>query len=125
MAVIKAAEAPVFEIGGNLFRGLTSPSRGANELVTWQLEVSPNSTGATHSLDHEEVFIILEGQLSIMVDEVMHELTSGDAINIAAQSQMAVSNRTEKVARSIVCVPVGIKAVMADGTVVGTPPWAR
>ncbi len=125
MAVIRAEQSPIFEQGGNYFRGLTSPSRGASELVTWQLEVAPETEGVGHSLDHEEVFIILEGTLTIRVGETENELKAGDAISVPALSQMAVSNRSERVARSIVCVPVGIQAVMADGTVVGTPPWAR
>ncbi len=125
MAIVRAAQAPIFELGGNHFRGLTSPSRGSSELATWQLEVDPNTEGVAHSIDHEEVFIVLAGKLTVKVNDVESELTAGDAISVPAHSQMAVSNRNELVARSIVCVSVGLQATMADGTVIGTPPWAR
>ena len=125
MAIVRAEQSPIFQQGGNHFRGLTSPSRGASELVTWQLEIEPETEGVGHSLDHEEVFIILEGALVVSVNGAENELKAGDAISVPAHSQLAVSNRSDKAARSIVCVPVGIQAVMADGTVVGTPPWAR
>ena len=70
MAIVRATESPRFDLPGVHFFGLLAPGRGSTELCTWRLEVDPGA-GANdepHQLDHEEVFVILEGSLTITID---------------------------------------------------------
>ena len=126
MPHIRAAEAPVFTLHGLDFHGLTAPSRGTLELCTWRLCVAPNySAGEAHRLNREEVFIGLNGQLEIRVNGVIETLPPGDAITVPAGAQLQIANPSGAEAQALVCIAAGFTAVMADGQVVGTPPWAQ
>src|SRR4051812_33963476 len=125
MAIVRAAEAPVFELPGFQFNGLTAPSRGAHELCTWRLHVAPGAASDLHKLDHEEVFIVLAGTLTTVVDGHETVLSPGDALSVPAHTLLAVSNPTSTPASAIVCLPVGAQGEFADGRKVGTPAWAQ
>lgn len=126
MAIVRAAESPRFDLPGIHFFGLLSPSRGSTELCTWRLEVDPGTgvDGEPHQLDHEEVFVILEGSLTITVNGQASDLTAGDAIAVPARSLLSVANLTSEPAKALVCIPAGFQAFTANGEAFGTPPWA-
>lgn len=127
MPIVRAAESPRFELDGFHFFGLTAPSRGAAELCTWRLEIEPGAGvgGEFHRLDHEEVFIGLEGTVTVDLEGEHIELSPGDALAVPARQLMRVSNTSGARTRTLVCVPAGIQAVFADGRAIGTPPWAQ
>ncbi len=124
MSIVRKADAPTFTVEGFHFTGLTAPSRGATELCTWQLEVEPNAKAALHWLDHEEVFVLLDGSITVSVASENFELHAGDAINVPARSLLQVAGG-DTIAHAIVCLPVETHATMADGHEIGTPPWAK
>lgn len=102
----------------------SAPNRGANELCTWQLEVEPHAQSEPHHLDHEEVFILLDGTITISVAGESVELHAGDALSVPAHAQLQLTGSGEQGAHAIVCIPAGTHATMADGQEIGTPPWA-
>lgn len=125
MSLTRAADAPTYTLPGVRFIGLTAPSRGASELCTWRLEVEPGSAGDAHTLNHEEVFILLDGTLTITVADEEINLAEGDALAVPAETLLQVGNPGDRPAHAIVCVPTGIRATFADGREFGTPPWAQ
>ncbi|HEU5200283.1 MAG TPA: cupin domain-containing protein [Ktedonobacterales bacterium] len=125
MPIIRAADAPTYTIPGVLFTGLTAPSRGASELCTWRLEVEPGTAGDAHKLNHEEVFILLDGTLTVTVAGEAIHMAEGDALAVPAETLLKVANPGARSAHAIVCVPAGIRATFADGREFGTPPWAQ
>ena len=86
MAIVRATESPRFDRPGVHFFGLLAPGRGSTELCTWRLEVDPvaGANGESHQLDHEEVFVILEGSLTITIDGQPFDLGAGDALAVPA-----------------------------------------
>ena len=125
MAIVRATEAPRFDLPGIHFFGLLAPSRGSTELCTWRLEVDPGTGGGEpHQLDHEEVFMMLEGTLTITVDGQTFDLGVGDALAVPARSWLSVSNRTSVKASAFVGIRAGFRATMASGEKIDTPPWA-
>jgi mannose-6-phosphate isomerase-like protein (cupin superfamily) len=126
MAIVRATESPRFDLPGVHFFGLLAPSRGSTELCTWRLEVDPvaGANGESHQLDHEEVFVILEGSLTITIDGQAFDLGTGDALAVPARSLLSVANRTSAKASALVCIQAGFRATMAGGEEIGTPPWA-
>lgn len=125
MAVVRAAEAPTFTLPRVRFVGLTAPSRGASEICTWHLYVEPHTPSAeAHWLDHEEVFILLEGALTFVIDDEQVGLAAGDALAVPAQARIHLSNAGDAPAHALVCIPAGFQAFNAEQTI-GTPPWAR
>jgi mannose-6-phosphate isomerase-like protein (cupin superfamily) len=125
MTVVRAAEAPTFNLPGIRFVGLTAPSRGASEICTWHLYVQPHvPSGEPHWLDHEEVFILLEGKLEVMVDDEQVRLDVGDALVAPANAHLQVWNPSDQLAHAVVCVPAGFQA-FTQKEQLGTPPWAQ
>ena len=126
MAIVRATESPRFDLPGVHFFGLLSPNRGSTELCTWRLEVDPGAgaRGEPHQLDSEEIFVGLEGSLTITIDGQAFDLGVGDAIAVPARSLLSASNLTSAPAKALVCIRVGFRAVMANGEEIGTPPWA-
>lgn len=125
MPITRAAQAPRFDLDGFHFLGFTSPSRGATELCTWQLDIDPGAASDAHRLNHEEVFIPLQGTLSVVLDGKEIELTTGDACAVPAHCLLQVANRSNEAARALVCVSAGFRAMHADGREISTPPWAQ
>jgi uncharacterized RmlC-like cupin family protein len=120
--ILRAADAPRFEIPGVTFVGMASPSRGSDQLCTWKIIVAPNhESGAAHTLDRDEVFMVLSGSIGV-AGEV---LGPGDVLVVPAGDDIEVSNPGEVPAEAMVAIPAGFTATMADGTPIGTPPWAK
>jgi quercetin dioxygenase-like cupin family protein len=126
MAVVRAENALTFTIDdGVRVTGLTAPSRGASEICTWRLEIEPNVKGEAHWLDHEEIFIMLDGSVTFSVAGEDIELHAGDALSVPARSLIQFVHGEKTTAHLIVCLPVGARGTMADGREVGVPQWAR
>jgi quercetin dioxygenase-like cupin family protein len=125
MPILRAAQAPRFDLDGFHFLGFTSPSRGATELCTWQLEIDPGASSDPHRLDHEEVFLPLQGTFSVVLDGETIELSPGDACTVPAHCLLQVANPSHEAACALVCIAAGFSARSADGREIGTPPWAQ
>lgn len=125
MPLVRAAQAPHFDLDGFHFVGFTAPSRGATELCTWQLDIDPGAVSEAHRLNHEEVFIPLHGTFSMVLDGEKIELGPGDACAVPAQRVFQVANHSNKAASALVCISAGFNGTYADGRVINTPPWAQ
>jgi mannose-6-phosphate isomerase-like protein (cupin superfamily) len=123
MTVIRASEAPRFELPGTEFTGLASPSRGSADLCTWRLSVAPSrATPDPHELDQDEVFMLISG--SVRITPGGEELGPGDAQIVPAGSPIQLVNTGDTPAELYVAIRAGFVGTMADGTTV-SPPWAR
>ena len=124
MAVIRSAEAPVFELPGVRFVGFAAPSRGSAELCTWRLTVSPGLlSNESHRIDRDEVFMVAEGRVRITPGGPVIE--AGDAVVVPAGSPIQVENPADEPAEVFVAIRSGFTATAQDGTTIGTPPWAQ
>ncbi|WP_405160464.1 cupin domain-containing protein [Nocardia sp. NBC_01499] len=121
MLVIKAAEAPRFEMPGAEFTAMASPSRGSAEVCTWRLTIAPqHRADGSHVLDRDEIFMVVGGQLDVSGQLV----EAGDAIVVPAGSPIAVSNPGDEPAEAFVAIAAGFAATMPDGSRLA-PPWAQ
>ncbi len=125
MAVVRSADAPTFEVPGFEFIGQTAPSRGGTEISTWRLTVLPGASSALHFLDREEVFLVLDGAVVFTLAGADIEAGAGDALSVPAHTTLSLRNPSAEPAHLIACLPSDGKATMADGTEIGTPPWAK
>ncbi len=123
MQLIEATAAPVFELPGITFTAMASPSRGSAELCTWKLTVAAGlPTTQPHSLDHDEIFMVTVGAVLIGVDGTL--VRAGDALVVPAGKLIQLANPGSVDAEVYVAIRAGFTATGADGTVIGTPPWA-
>ncbi len=123
MQVIRAEDAPTFQLPGARFTGLAAPSRGSAGLCTWKLTVDPGTGGGQlHTLDRDEVFMVLSGTVQITPDG--DKLEAGDAVVVAAGEPIRLTNLGDGTAELYVAITAGFTGTMADGTTI-QPPWAQ
>jgi mannose-6-phosphate isomerase-like protein (cupin superfamily) len=123
MQVIRANEAPTFQLPGVTFTVLASPSHGSPGLCTWKLTVDPGAGGdQPHTLDRDEVFMVLSGTVQVTPDG--EKLEPGDAVVVTAGEPIQLTNLGDGVAELHVAITAGFTGTMADGTTV-QPPWAQ
>ena len=108
MHVITASAAPKFDLSGVEFTGYAAPSRGSDDLCTWQITVS---------------FMITSGELRLHPDGPVQ--AAGDCVIVPAGEPIQVINPGAEAATAHVVIRAGFTATMTDGTAIGTPPWAQ
>jgi mannose-6-phosphate isomerase-like protein (cupin superfamily) len=124
MTIVRAAEAPTFELPGVTFTALAAPSRGSADVCTWRIAVAPGlRSDQSHRIDRDEIFMVTAGELRITPDGEC--LRAGDAVVVPAGQPIALENPTDEPAEAYIAISANFTATMADGTVVGTPPWAQ
>jgi mannose-6-phosphate isomerase-like protein (cupin superfamily) len=122
MQVVRAAEAPRFQLPGVEFAVFASPSSGSKQLCAWRLTVDPGHGGdAPHSIDADELFIVLSGSVRLTPDG--EALGAGDALVVPAGEPIAVTNLGDEPAVLHVALTAGFTATTADGASL-QPPWS-
>lgn len=123
MHVTRASDAETFELPGVRFTSLAAPRLGSDQICVWQLNVDAGlHTAQAHIIDHDEVFVVIDGSVRLTPDGA--DLNAGDAATVPAGSPIQLVNAAEEPAVLHVAIQAGFTATMADGTPVGTPPWA-
>jgi quercetin dioxygenase-like cupin family protein len=124
MPLSTLAEAPVFTVEGFTFHPLAVPSRGSIELAIWALDIDPGARSAPHSMDREEVFVVVSGRIAATVAGVDVIAEAGDAIVVPPHAQLQLGNASaQEAARATVVTSVGMLATVGDDTF--PPPWAQ
>lgn len=119
----RADEAPRFQLPGLEFTGLASPSRGCSDLCTWRLTLEAGlSSPEPHTLDRDEVFMVIRGAIRLAPDA--DPIVAGDVAVVPAGTPIQVANVGDSEAEVVVAIPAGFSAAAADGSRIGTPPWA-
>ncbi len=123
MITIRSSEARVSETPNATMRTLASPTLGPSSRVSlWQVEMTAGASGPLHVFDSEQVWTVLDGQVSVAVDGDTADLAPGDTVVFPAGVQRQVSARTA--VRMIVCGQGdAIAQVPGEPAPCGTPAW--
>lgn len=124
MPVIRSSEAVTHEIHGARFVSYATPLTGSKELCAWRGEIPAGTKAPSHTVNREEIFHLLDGELLITLDDDTHRIAAGDTLIINPGATLSVENPTDRTAISWVTTSIGLKATLTDGTVI-TPPWAN
>lgn len=122
MPIIKSTSAPQFTLSGLTVTGLAAPSRGARETCVWRLALEPGTPGTPHSVDREEIFVVLAGRATATVGGETHELAPGDALIVPPHQAFALANPGAEPFEAVAVLPVGGRASMPEGAPFA-PPW--
>ena len=123
MPVIHHNDAPVFELPGVTFTGLTSPTRGSRENSVWRVVVQPGTLGTPHRVTREETFVAMQGRALIEVDGVAYDLPAGSALAVPSGSTLSLTNPGPDSFHAVAVLPVGGQVALGDEPPF-TPPWA-
>ncbi len=124
MPILRAPAEPTHEIGPARFTSLVTPSRGASETSLWQVELAPGAPATPHTLTREEVFVVLSGVATAVVDGEGGDVQAGDALLVPAGAQLELSNPGAEPVRLLCALPVGGRAQVPGGEPF-VPPWAQ
>jgi len=123
MPVIAAPPCPTHEVGATKFTSLATPSLGSVRTSVWQVEIPPGEPPTPHELTDEEIFVVLEGVATVMIDGEVSSAGAGDTIVVPSGVSFALANAGAQSLRLLCCLPVGGQARLPGGEPF-TPPWA-
>ncbi|MER5864840.1 cupin domain-containing protein [Kitasatospora sp. NPDC002040] len=124
MPVIRSAQATVHEIHGARFTSHAGSSTGSATLRAWRLDLPAGTPGTEHTVSHEEVLHLLAGTPDVVLDGERSTLAPGDTVIVPAGARLCLDNPGDQPATAWVTTTVGLRATLADGTVLA-PPWAN
>lgn len=135
MPVINGSSAPVFTytmpgmdsppgMPHLTVRGLAAPSRGSTETCVWRMTVAPGAPKRIGTVDHEEIFVVLSGRATVLLDGQEHDLDTGDTLIAPANVTFGIGNPYDEPTEMMVVLPVGGRAI-APGQEPFVPPWAE
>ena len=78
--ILSSLDAPVFETPNARMHTLASPSRGGRELALWRVEMEGGQSGPEHSVDREQVWVVLEGRMQATIDGRTETAQAGDTL---------------------------------------------
>lgn len=122
-AIVPAAERRRTETPNATMTTFASPTLGATEeLSVWQVEMAAGARGPCHAFDSEQLWTVLEGELSLEVGGVCSDLAEGDTVVLPAEVARQIVAKTS--ARLLVCGRArAVVRVPGEGAPRGTPRW--
>ena len=115
MPILRSNDAPEFDLAGVRVRGLSSPSRGALETTCYRVDLQPGQRLPEHTHDHEEVFHVISGPLTVSLDGEETLLGPGDMVMVPpGVSHFSYAGGSEPCA-ILAMMPVGTVMIRLDG----------
>lgn len=100
---------------------LASPTQGGTgSLSLWRTAMGPGQGGPLHTFDVEQIWHVLDGTATIVVDTESVDLSVGDTLVLPAGTPRQV--RTDSGVSFVVCGPASGQATPDGGEAV-SPPW--
>jgi mannose-6-phosphate isomerase-like protein (cupin superfamily) len=121
--VIRLKEAPRFEIEGAQVIAYASPSRGSAAISTWRVSLPPRHASPLHTLEVDELFLVLAGAAEFHVAGETLRVEAGDGITVPAGSEFRFASVGAVPFEAAVSVSAGIRARIGAGEPF-VPPWA-
>jgi quercetin dioxygenase-like cupin family protein len=121
MPIARSADNPTFELAGNRITSLAAPSRGATEAILYRIDLPPGGALPSHRHDHQDVFHVLSGTVTAVVDGERAAIETGDTVVVP----IAATHHAEAGpdgATIIVTMLAGTLFIHQDGTS-SVPPW--
>jgi quercetin dioxygenase-like cupin family protein len=114
MPIVRGDEAPEFSLPGAIVTGLASRSRGAVEVTTYRVRLGPRAAMPAHRHDHEEVFTVLAGGVTTVLDGREYPTQAGDTVIVPSATEHYVV-AGDAPADLIAAVPTGTVFITPDG----------
>jgi mannose-6-phosphate isomerase-like protein (cupin superfamily) len=125
MSIVRADQAPQFQLPGVTFTGLAAPSRGSSENCVWRVSVAPGTAGTAHVLDREEIFVALSGHALASVGTEQWQVGPGDTLIVPAGQAFSLANNGADPFNAIALAPHGIQVRMVPDGAPFAPPWTQ
>lgn len=122
MPFYTSTDADSFEAHGSRFISFLRTERGGSSLCAWRLEVAPDLAGVAHRPSHEEIILVLSGQLRVTLDGTAWDAVGGDVVHVPAGAEVTVDGGPEGATAWVTTTP-GMTAIIDGQTI--APAWAQ
>jgi quercetin dioxygenase-like cupin family protein len=121
--VIRATERRRSETPAGVMTTRASPTLGASAgLSMWEVDMTENASGPLHVFDSEQIWTVLDGELSVVIGGQTENLASGDTVVIPEGLERQVTARTD--VHLLVCGHGNaVPWVPGEAEPRGTPVW--
>jgi mannose-6-phosphate isomerase-like protein (cupin superfamily) len=92
-------------------------------IAVWRTTTAPDTAGPVHRIDREQVVVVVEGSLSVTIDDTTVEARPGDAVVLPAGAARQLRNDGSIPVVTITSALPGSQATVGDGDAV-TVPWS-
>lgn len=123
--VVRANDIRVSETPNAVMTTLASPSlNGTQGLSMWRVRAREGVVGRVHAFDSEQIWTLVCGRASFLVEGETFSLAPGDTIHLAANAtrQMMIAADAEFIVTGHGAAKVIAHGSASDGI---TPPWIR
>ena len=121
--VVHTTERRRSETPAGVMTTLASPTVGATAgLSMWEVAMTASASGPLHVFDSEQIWTVLDGELSVSIAGQREDIRSGDTVVIPAELERQIFARTD--VRLLVCGHgSAIARVPGELETRGTPAW--
>jgi quercetin dioxygenase-like cupin family protein len=121
--VVRMTERRRSETPAGVMTTLASPTVGATAgLSMWEVAMTAGASGPLHTFDSEQIWTVLDGELSVTIAGQRQDIRPGDTVVIPAGLERQISARTD--VRLVVCGHgSAIAHVPGEPEPRGTPAW--
>ena len=124
MQIISEEQAVAFATPNAVMRTYASAATTGSDVAVWRVELPPGAAGPWHSVDGEQVAVVLSGRPRISGDHGEQALAPGDGVVLPAGAQRRMSNPAAEPAVLLACSRPGARATPRGRDAVPIP-WAR
>lgn len=108
--------------GGGIMETMASPTVGSSHsLCLWKVTMDAGQSGPEHSISSDQVWTLLGGEATIVIEGEALHMGTGDTATIAGGACRQVT--AVVAAEFLVAGLTGAAASVAGGSVAVTPPW--
>lgn len=125
MPHIPAQAARLIETPAATMRTYASPSTDASApLAVWRTEMAADAAGPVHTIDRDQVVVVVSGHLEAEVEGVVASVPAGDALLVPAGSTRRLAAGGGEPLITVTASLPGAVAAVGGGDPVPVP-WAR
>ncbi|RZJ44383.1 MAG: cupin domain-containing protein [Brevundimonas sp.] len=123
MSVIHADQSRRSETPNAVMTTLASPTLGGSALALWRVEMTPGAVGPEHRFDVEQIWTLVAGAGDVVIEGLSQAVGPGDTVVLRAGELRQVRADAVTGLQAFVVAPGQARAILADGTDRGVPPW--
>lgn len=120
--VVRAADARRTETPNATMTTLASPTlSGPTTISLWRVAIAADGSGPVHTFDSDQIWSLVSGSATFLVNGTRLELDAGDTIRIPGQAERQLAAAHD--AEFVVCGQSDAQVSTPTGSHTGTPPW--
>jgi quercetin dioxygenase-like cupin family protein len=121
-AVVRPADARRTETPNAIMTTLASPSLGGPTTISlWRVAIAAGDSGPDHTFDSDQIWHLVSGSATFVVNGNRLDLDTGDTIRIAGHAARQVAAARD--AEFVVCGRSDAQVSTPTGSHTGTPAW--